>query len=361
MDYGTLESIASKCLQSNLLNKDFEILWHAGEPLLAGIEFYEKAVELIKKYKPTDKNLRLTIQTNATLIDDNWCKFFIDNNFDVGVSIDGPEFIHNHNRKNWSGKGSFNEVMRGISMLREYKIDICVICVLTKYSLDYPNEIFDFLCENKVRWVGFNVDEIENWNISSSLKEGNDDVSRETANKYGLFFSTLYDNWRKNSKKIVIREFDHLLDMIHIKFSNPSYRRIPDETKDLAIITIQKNGDITTSSPELAGGVSKEYNNFTIGNINTINNLDEVQNNATYLRMKDDIKVGVENCARGCEYFDFCGGGFVSNKYYENKSLHSTQTTACVLHRQKLSSVVLQKLTEESDKRKYNIMQGKIT
>jgi len=338
-----------KCLTSPLLNSHFEILWHAGEPLTVGIDFYETAVKVVRKFKPAKKNLTMVVQTNGTLVNDAWCKFFVRNNINVGISLDGPEFIHDYNRKNWAGGGSFKEVMRAIELFKKYNIGLRAICVVTKHSLDYPDEIFNFFVENGIKWVGLNVDEVDGFNALSSLKDENR-ISSETIGKFSSFISIFYNNWRKNHEKICIREFDNLINMIQAKITDPSFRVLPNALKDLEVITISKNGNITTNSPEFAGGMSDEYDNFIVGNINSINDIKEIKGHPVYVKMNRDIKVGVDNCASSCKYFDFCGGGYITNKFYENGSLQSTETTTCIFHKQKISSIVIQKLVEESSK-----------
>jgi uncharacterized protein len=104
-----------------------EFNWHGGEPLIAGIDFYKKAKNLQQKYIGINTKIKNSIQTNGTLITEEWANFFIDHDFGVGISIDGPKKIHDSNRFYKSGEGSFSSVMRGIITLQSSKFDIYVI------------------------------------------------------------------------------------------------------------------------------------------------------------------------------------------------------------------------------------------
>src|SRR3954454_3780233 len=114
MDDQTLELAIGKVLRSSLTAPSVEFLWHAGEPLTVGMGFYRRACDFVKMHNQRQLRVRQTIQTNATLIDRDWCQFFADEKFGLGVSVDGPEFLHDKQRSNWSGRGSHKKVMRGI-------------------------------------------------------------------------------------------------------------------------------------------------------------------------------------------------------------------------------------------------------
>ncbi|MDM5153340.1 cyclophane-forming radical SAM/SPASM peptide maturase GrrM/OscB [Bacillus sp. DX1.1] len=342
MSEQTLENVIAKVLRSSIVDENVEFLWHAGEPLTVGIDFYKKVMTYIQKHNNQDRRIRNRLQTNGTLLTPDWCEFLLENDFQIGISIDGPAMLHNRNRIDWSGKGSHHLVMRGLKLLKEYGLSFGGLCVLTRESLNYPREIFNFFYSNGFQSVGFNVEEIENANKSSSLKDYEEHSI--IVEKYRSFMSELFDLWKTHKNEIEFREFRNMLTRIEKKLSNKNYYSVPDEIKSLGIITIQKNGDITTNSPEFAGGLNTEFNNFVVGNINAQYELDTVVNSNIYNRMQHEINLGVKNCASSCLYFDLCGGGSPSNKYFENGSLSSTETIRCILHHQTLTSIVIEKL-----------------
>ncbi len=333
-----LEQIFKKTLSLKFKSPFIEFLWHSGEPMLAGINFYKNVIQLQKKYNLNNVTIRNTIQTNGILIDSNWAKFFKENDFSIGVSLDGPSFINDANRVTWGGKPTTEKVLQGIQHLKKEGITPGILSVISEKSLDYPKEIFDFFYNHELYWIGFNVEEIENANKSTSLKSQNSvDI------RYRNFMSTLYDLWKSKVPKTEIREFVDIVNVINDKSEKNNYYREPDETVDFKIITIQKNGDISTYSPEFAGMKSEKYNDFVIGNILN-DDLINLSSNANFKKIKRDVNLSISNCANECFYFDLCGGGFLSNKLAENGKLESTETTGCLLHRKVLTDVVFEKL-----------------
>ncbi|WP_197055124.1 cyclophane-forming radical SAM/SPASM peptide maturase GrrM/OscB [Alcanivorax nanhaiticus] len=352
MSFDVLEEMIKNIFSSSFLDgHNVEFLWHAGEPLLAGIKFYEKAISLIEKYNVKNIEVHQSVQTNAIPITDQWCDFFAKHNFNVGISVDGPKFLHDKNRRNWSNKGSFDQVMRGFCKLRSHDIGTGALCVLTREHLDYPEELFKFFIENGFESVGFNIEEIDNANLTSSLNLDKNIISSETLIRFRTFFSKLYDIWLPYSGKFDIREFQDFFNVSNLKISDSSYVREPDETKNLGIVTIHKNGDISPFSPEFAGAESEKYNNFIIGNVFE-DKFDDLMFKNEYQVIYRDIEKKKESCQKECQYFSICGGDYASNSYFESGDISQTHSTACKLLRQELSDILLEKLIKtkyESD------------
>ncbi len=120
--------------------------WHGGEPLLAGMDFYGEVLRLQKIYGQGRPVLN-TLQTNGTGITDDWCHFFKDADFLLGVSIDGPEDLHNAYRKNHSGKGSFADTMRGVSLLQKHHIPFNALTTVNRKNMQAPQAVYHFLRE----------------------------------------------------------------------------------------------------------------------------------------------------------------------------------------------------------------------
>ena len=133
------------------------------------VEFYEGAIRLIDELNTGGIEVSHSFQTNGTLINPAWCDFIKKNQVRIGVSVDGPAFLHDAHRKTRKGKGTHDRVMAGIRCLQERGIEFHVISVLTQEALDHPEEIFRFYVENGIQRVGFNIEEIEGVNTSSTL------------------------------------------------------------------------------------------------------------------------------------------------------------------------------------------------
>ncbi len=128
--------------------------WQGGEPTLIGIDFFRKAVSLQKKYAD-GKHITNTIQTNGTLLTEQWCEFFSDQNFLVGLSLDGPEPIHDQYRIDRGGKPTFERVMRALSLLKKYHVDFNILTCVTRYSAYKALEIYRFLKQEDIQFIQF--------------------------------------------------------------------------------------------------------------------------------------------------------------------------------------------------------------
>lgn len=315
-------------------------LWHAGEPLAAGIEYYQKSVNYIKKYNTDNRRINFAIQTNATLINQAWCDFFKKHHFDVGISVDGPKFIHDNQRRDWLNHGSFDRVMKGVELLKTNGIELASISVITDYTLDHVEEFYQFFKENKFVRLAINIDENESIHTTSSFNN----LSPELINRYKNFMSKLYDLWIQDHRSIKIREFEDMLSFIVFKKSSDENVIAMDATA-FSIITISKTGDINTFSPEMAGGTAANSKEFIIGNVLEINSFDDLIENPNFRKQLTSIGKGINNCANVCEYFELCGGGSPTNKYYETGSFEATETMHCKLTKQALTDVVLDKIS----------------
>ena len=318
---------------------DIDFLWHAGEPLSLPVKFYMEAFENIASNMPSDVKVTHVFQTNATLITQEWCDFIKKYNVRIGVSIDGPEHIHDAQRVYASGKGTFHKVMEGIRRLQDNDIDFGVICVLTKNSLKYPDDIWNFFVQNKMFRLGFNSEEVEGAHKTTSLAD------KEVYGLWENFFKRILELKSVSKEKVSVRELDPILSFVSGKGKHTSGRQ---ETTPLRIVTFDHEGNVTTFSPELLTAFHKDYGTFILGNVNTLSNLNDIESNPKFLRMKEEIHKGVEACRDTCEYFDVCKGGAPSNKLAENSTFNSTETLYCLLRTKCISNVVMDFLEKPS-------------
>jgi len=342
-----LSVLFGKLFGSGLVGPELEILWHAGEPLTAGLPFFERAVRIAEHHRPPGVSITHSIQTNGSLVNRNWASFFLQHRFSVGVSIDGPNWLHDQSRLDWAGRGTWDASIRGFDLLRSVGLEAGILCVLAAESLLHPDKLFAFFHDLGARWVGFNVEEVENANRISSLASA---PQAEIAIRYRKFIERFFELWRLCGKPFAVREFDDILNVIKYSRDGETHFRSPDETLGLAILTVQKNGDLSTFSPEFAGGVCDELNNFVIGNV-LDSDFDRLETNPVYNEIRRRVVTGIRRCATECKWFMFCGGAYTSNKYFENGDLESTQTTACRLHRQVLADTLLALLKRNAPNR----------
>ena len=164
--------------------------WHGGEPLMAGIEFYRRAVDLQKKYKPSGKVITNGIQTNGVLLDDSWCNFFASEGFTVGISIDGPVEYHNIHRRTRNDKDTFHNVISGFKLLKNHGVIPEILCVVNSDNVKSPLKLYDFFRSLGVRYLAF-LPLVEPEPSSSSGVSSRSVPSEE----FGSFLSAVFDEW----------------------------------------------------------------------------------------------------------------------------------------------------------------------
>lgn len=192
--------------------------WHGGETLMRPLSFYRKVVELQRQYAGGHA-IDNCIQTNGTLLTDEWCEFFKENNWLVGISIDGPQEFHDDYRKNRSGRPSFAKVMQGIRLLNKHGVEWNAMAVVNDYNADYPLEFYHFFKEIGCRYIQFApiVERLSKHEdgryLATPLQPGEQladfSVSPE---QWGNFLCTLFDEWVRNDVgQIFIQLFDSTL------------------------------------------------------------------------------------------------------------------------------------------------------
>lgn len=308
-------------LESGLIKGKTTIVWHAGEPLTMPIKYFEEILNAIRDIDP-ENVFRHCVQTNGTLINEDWCDLFIRHNFDVGVSLDGPQDVNDIFRTDRKKRGSFQRTIDGINLLKKNKISYHVISVLTKYSLEKPKYLLDFFVNLGIERVGFNIEEVEGINTNSS--------SITLLDKIDRFWKLAHDYHINEEVNIHIREFDKYYNIISNSITNTNGKiiNLNDQVKPFGIISISSKGDFSTFSPELIGQNSEVYGDFIFGNVGS--GFGSMFDNNHFKKAFLDINEGVKRCYYECEYFKLCGGGSPSNKYYENNGdLSSSKTLFC--------------------------------
>jgi uncharacterized protein len=181
--------------------------WHGGEPLMAGIDFYRKAVALQQKYKPEGKILSNGLQTNGTLLNDEWCRFLSENGFTVGVSIDGPAEFHNLNRLARNGRNTSDEVITGFNLLKKYGITPEVLCVVNSANVRFPLEVYNYLKQLGPEYLAF-LPLVEKDPDSPSGASENSVPAKE----FGIFLGRVFDEWvEKDIGEIKIQVFEEAI------------------------------------------------------------------------------------------------------------------------------------------------------
>src|SRR5260221_5954637 len=322
-----VEALARKLVAENMLDEKVELGWHAGEPLAGPVAEYEQLIAAFERGLEGAARVEYSLQTNATLISDDWCRFFKRFGVRVGVSLDGPRAVHDKCRIDRRGKGTFEREMRGIQLLKGHGVPTYVIGVLHRDSLRIPDEMFAFFQSLGVSDICFNLEEVEGSNSSSSLNytTARADVAAFFRRYFELIASTPGAHW--------LREFSYTLRRLCAKtIHNP-------QVTPYEMLTMDYRGDYSTFSPELIGARATAYGSLILGNV-----LNQDETFATSLNRAKwvlDVHAGVEHCRSTCRYFDVCGGGAPSNKVAETGTFASAETNHCVLSIQTLINAML--------------------
>ena len=329
----TLEKTFEWVFSSGLVRQPFTLLWHAGEPMVLPASFYEQATQLLERCNTGGIEVIQSIQTNATLVNDEWCDFLRRRKVQLGVSVDGPDFLNDRNRTTRNGGGTLDRVLRGIKLLRDHDIFFDVITVLTATSLDYPDELFDFYIEHGMFDVAFNVEEIEGPHVNSSL------AGNGTEARFRRFYSRFMDLALSCDPPMRVREFETSRSAI----ANPEQLAVrTQECRPFGILNVDCEGNFSTYSPELLGLSSPRLGSFALGNVAS-DSLESVLAMPRFITLDDEIRRGVEMCKESCRYYPFCGGGPPGNKYFENGDFATTETLSCRLHKKATFDVALDK------------------
>ena len=338
----TLTALADQLFNSSLIGDRLTLVWHAGEPLALGTDYYEQAFSIIEARRPADLCLNHDLQTNGTLLTQEWCDLIRRYGVRVGLSIDGPAFLHDTHRKTRKGQGTLDRALRGMALLQANQIDFHLLTVLTRESLDHPDELYRFYIDHNIHRVGFNIEELEGVHTTSSLSGGNAEHAFRAF--IGRFLELVAS---ESPPRLSVREFDsffHVL-MSHQELPLANHQVVPG-----AIVTVDAQGGVSTFSPELLGIRQAEYQDFILDRIkpepvsaqaSTENIFDRLLQNASASRLGKEIAEGVEKCRTSCGYFELCGGGAPANKFFENGRFDTTQTLFCRFNRQLLADCLL--------------------
>jgi uncharacterized protein len=211
-------------------DKEVVFSWQGGEPTLLGLEFFRKVVELEKKYCPSHVRCENDLQTNGTLLDDAWCEFLHRENFLVGLSLDGPKHLHDAYRRDKSGKGSFDRVLRAAKLLRKHKVNFATLSCVNRLTVRHPLRVYRFLRDEVgskriqfipiVEPIGFRRVAPQRWDErfmprlgDSAARPGNPGSAVEDwcvdPDDWGEFLCKVFDEWyRKDLGRIYVNYFE---------------------------------------------------------------------------------------------------------------------------------------------------------
>ena len=283
----------------NTINKfqeeydEVNYLWHGGEPLMAGQEFYEKVLDLQNENKKS--KITNSMQTNGTLLNDNIVDLFDENKFSVSTSLDGPKEINDLTRVYPNGDSSFNEVMNGIELLKSRGRKVGGVCVLNRKNIHYIDEIYDFFVENDIR---LKINPLQMTGRAEHTDLGITPV------EYGESVIKLIDKWFCGEKPY---QFSTGADYARMVFFKEPNTCIFKESCQEGFIYVDDKGDVL---PCMRFEGDKDYK---YGNINE-DEIYEIENNPLRLSLLERKSCSNNN---NCKHKSYCNGGCMHNAYIE--------------------------------------------
>lgn len=295
---GTMTEDTLYTLIDNSLDvfNNVHFIWHGGEPLIPGVGFYETLIELQSELKEADQRITNSIQSNLTLLDDDFLDFFQQHDFKIGTSIDGPREIHNRTRVYHDGSGTFDDVMHAIGELKAIGITPGAIAVITKENVDHCEEIYRFF---KQEAIPFKLNPVFE---CGRAKEYSCDLSVKSE-RYSEAMIKLFDLWVSEPKHFPIDTFDEIVgNIVTGKPRLCSYTYSCQEK----YFAVASNGDVYPC------GRFDGEKQFRFGNINS-DDFDMILTSDLRNAMVSRAdKIGA--CAP-CEYKTICNGGCPHNAY----------------------------------------------
>ena len=206
-----MESYIRQTIESQLAPQK-AIAWQGGEPTLMGLNFFRRAMEIEKKYLQPGMAVENTFQTNGILLNEEWCQFFHENNFLIGLSMDGPKELHDFYRKDKGGHGTFDRVVRAARLLQKHKVEFNILCTVNRKNADHPLEVYRFFRDVlKTNYIQF-IPIVERDN-ESGYQEGSKVADRSVRpEQFGRFLIAIFDEWvKRDVGKTFVLNFDGAL------------------------------------------------------------------------------------------------------------------------------------------------------
>jgi uncharacterized protein len=320
--------------------------WQGGEPTLIGLDFFKRSVELAEKYKKAGQKLLYTIQTNGTKIDNEWASFFKQNNFLVGLSLDGPKELHDIYRVNKGGQGSFDQVMRGREILKEHDVDVNILCTVNAANGDHPLEVYHFFRDKlKEQYLQFipiveratketvalaNHGWSEHPGTDRPLYTQNGDLVTERSVKpdqFGRFLISIFDEWiMVDVGKVFVQSFDAALANWLGQPSLCIFQRTCGES-----LVLEHNGDLYSCDHFVEPG-------FFLGNIKNTHLIDLVASEKQKIFGQSKWDTLPQYC-RECEVLFACYGECPRNRFAHTPNREPNLNYLCPSYKQFFSHI----------------------
>jgi len=330
--YRMTDEVLSTFINNYILSQPtpvVEFVWQGGEPTLLGIDFFRKVIEMQRPFAH-QKSIRNSLQTNGTLLTNDWCAFLKKNNFMVGISLDGPKEIHNRYRRDRKGSGTFDRVMQGLRLLQKHNVEYNVLASVARETATRPLDVYHFLRNEGVEFIQF-TPIVERTPDASSRqfglctagpaaldkKEEQTEIYPWTVipEEYGDFLIAIYEEWvRQDVGKVFVMNFEWALNAW---IGNPSPVCIHEEQCGRSVV-LEHNGDVYACDHYV-------YPQYKLGNIVT-DSLMQMVDKSLQSGFGMTKETALPRWCRECEVLPACRGGCPKHRfaitYYQEHGLH---------------------------------------
>jgi uncharacterized protein len=347
MNEAVVDAICQKILSRISRDAAPSIVWHAGEPTVVPLSWYNYSYRRFRSVAPDAT--KFSIQTNGLALSEEWIRFLRDSGTRVSISLDGPERFHDARRKTRSGKGTWSLVTKTLERLRAAHLAPNVITVLHPNSLAAAQEFYEFYRDNGITHVSFSIDETCGANPASSFDTPERSFERhDPKTAIAAFFVELLTRAHAERYPLHVRDIERISGIV-----TGSIDRRNEQTEAWQIVVVAANGDISTFSPEFMELKSPAHNNFCFGNILS-EDAEDIAARDLLRAVQQEVRQGVELCRSRCRYFPICGGGSPSSKMAEHGSISSSETAFCRLSIQTAADALLEFLGQQNPRLRLN-------
>jgi uncharacterized protein len=287
--------------------------WHGGEPTLLGLDYFRKIVAIQCKHQPPNKYITNGIQTNGTLLDEDWCRFFATEGFGVGLSLDGPQEMHDRYRVTKDQKPTHEQAMRGFKLLQKHRVYTDILCLVNAYTVQFPLQVYRFFKQINAQYVNFLP-------MVEPKSEAKTSVSRISvpAEAWGTFLCTIFDEWR-----------DQDIGQIKVQIFEEATRIAFNQEHSLCIFrptcgdipVVEHNGDFYSCDHF----VDVEHR---LGNIRETPLVKLLESPAQRAFGKAKLKTLPHYCQK-CKVRSMCNGGCLKNRFLETPEGESGLNYLC--------------------------------
>jgi uncharacterized protein len=286
------------------------VSWQGGEPTLMGIDFFQKAIGFQEKYQKPGMIFENTLQTNGTLLDDEWCEFFRKHDFLVGISIDGPQPLHDLHRRDKQGRPTFDRVMRGLRLLQKHGVEYNILTTVNRVNADHPLEVYRFLWdEAKTSWMQF-IPAIERLNDGAVtiFQEGTTVSERSVQpQQFGNFLIKIFDEWvRHDVGTVFVQTFEAA---VRNWLGLPSSGMCVFDATCGHGLALEHNGDLYACDHFVEP-------NYLLGNIQQSHMLELVASEQQRTFGRNKLELLPRSCQE-CEVWFACKGECLKNRFGE--------------------------------------------